>query len=78
LKTGDFVCPCTPGVPKPPPGETWRDLVDIDGLSPREAALLIRAAQAALRAGIEPGIRRVRWIEGWLAGYKDREKYTTP
>jgi uncharacterized protein (DUF433 family) len=71
-------CSCTPGVPRPPPGETWRDLVDVDGMSPDESALVQRAAEAALAAGIEPGIRRARWIAGWLAGYKDCEKYTAP
>lgn len=62
-------CTCTPGEPKPPPGETWRDLVDVEGLTPEDAAILVAAANEALRREIEPGIRRVRFIEGFLAGY---------
>lgn len=66
-------CTCTPGEPKPLPGETWRDLVDVSGLSDREARIVRRAAEAALVAGIEPGIRRARWIEGYVRGVRDTE-----
>lgn len=63
-------CVCTPGVPKPDPDERPEDVVDVEGLDEAEAALILRAASAALHAGIEPGIRRARWINGWLAGVR--------
>jgi len=59
-----------PGVPAPPGGERPEDLLaSLDGYSDEERTLLFSAAQAALNAGIEPGLRRARWIDGWLAGY---------
>lgn len=63
-------CTCYPGDPGPPPGETWRDLVALDGSDDAEhAAVVQHAAEAALAAGIEPGIRRARWIDGYVRGW---------
>lgn len=60
----------TPGFPPPPGGERVEDLVTLDGLDPKEQHLLRRAAESALRHGIEPGLRRTRYIEGWLDGHR--------
>jgi hypothetical protein len=60
----------TPGEPRPPPGETWRDLVDVEGMSESDAAVVIAAAEEALRQQVEPGLRRARFVEGYVAGYR--------
>jgi hypothetical protein len=64
-------CTCTPGVPLSSGHESVDDLVTIDETDDPDHARLVRAAAtAALDAGVEPGIRRARWIDGWMAGHR--------
>lgn len=60
----------TPGFPQPPGDERIEDLVNVDGMGPDEADTIRAAARSALEQRIEPGIRRARYIEGWIDGYR--------
>lgn len=62
-------CTCTPGEPLPPGDERPEDLVDVRGMDEESARIYLDAAREALRRAIEPGIRRARWIDGYVAGH---------